>query len=73
MNINKKVGAELRALRIEHGFDQIELSVEIDRARSSISEDELGARKITLTILERYLDFYQISFSDFFSLIDSRK
>lgn len=66
-DINKVIGLKLKILRESHRLGQVELSVEIDRPSSTVSDDERGINNITLAIIEKYLKFYKIKFNDFFS------
>ncbi|QNE33027.1 helix-turn-helix transcriptional regulator [Sphingomonas sp. NBWT7] len=53
MDIRKRLGANLRRLRLEQGWSQEEFADRADIHRTYVSDIERGARNPTITVVEK--------------------
>ena len=58
----KEIGQRIRQLRIQRGFDQLQLSQIIGVGRSQMSNIERGHRNINLNQLKILADYFNVSF-----------
>jgi len=61
----KKIGKQLRELRLSRGWRQVEIAEKVGLSRSAISNIEAGKRALTLSTLQRFCDIYKIDVSFF--------
>lgn len=61
----KKIGQQLKELRVSRGWRQTELSDRIGLSRPAISNIESGKRALTLSTLQKFCDVYSIDISYF--------
>lgn len=65
----KKVSAELKIIRFEHGDLQEDLALKSKVAMSTISKYEAGTKNMNLKKLEQIIEPYNISLPIFFERI----
>lgn len=61
----KRIGSQLKELRLSRGWRQIEVADRIGMSRSAVSNIEAGKRALTLTTLKKFCELYQIDVSYF--------
>ncbi len=61
----KKIGSQLKELRLSRGWRQSEVADRVNLSRPAISNLEAGKRALTLTTLQRFCELYQIDISYF--------
>ena len=61
----KKIGKQLKELRLARGWRQVEVADKVGLSRSAISNIEAGKRALTLTTLKKFCEIYQIDVSYF--------
>ncbi len=61
----RKIGKQLKELRLSRGWKQIEVADKVGLSRSAISNIEAGKRALTLSTLKRFCEIYQIDVSYF--------
>ncbi|MBR4804358.1 MAG: helix-turn-helix transcriptional regulator, partial [Bacteroidales bacterium] len=66
MKTQEKIGEVLKQLRCAKGLSQEKLALDINIDRTYIGDIERGNRNISIAIIEKMTDYYQISLSDFF-------
>ncbi len=71
MSLQQNIGIALKALRAEKGISQEKLALETDIGRRYMSDIENGRRNISLEIIEKLSDFFQMRPSDFLLKIEN--
>lgn len=71
--LSQQVAELLRLLRIEKGLFQEELSQKVGQSASYVSRVETGKHTITLLTLDNYLKALDVSFIEFFTLLEKHK
>lgn len=61
----KKIGKQLKELRLSRGWRQVEVAEKVGLSRSAISNIEAGKRALTLSTLKRFCEIYHIDVSFF--------
>lgn len=64
MNYNTKVALKIKELRSEKGYKAESLAKELEMSTSSYSQMENGNVEITLSKIEKIIQFYKISIND---------
>lgn len=72
-SFRKQLGQRIRAIRLERGLTQENLSLEANISRSHIAMIESGKRDITVSSLFRISRALNISFNEIFSFDDLEK
>lgn len=72
---DRNMGSNLRRLRLEHGFSQEKLCVELQRldcdiGRTTYAKYELGELNIRASVLIALVKIYQCTYDDFFWGLD---
>ncbi|MBD3351144.1 MAG: helix-turn-helix domain-containing protein [Candidatus Lokiarchaeota archaeon] len=67
MNIKKKLGNRVRALRISQGFSQEELALRVGVHRTYMGAIERGERNISLENIEKIANALKIEIKDLFN------
>ena len=70
MKLQVKFGLVIRQLRTEKGFSQERLALDADIDRTYISDIEKGDRNVSLEIIERLANFFQISVSELLKKVE---
>jgi transcriptional regulator with XRE-family HTH domain len=60
----KKLGARIRALRLEKGLSQLDLGVSMDNYAEQISRIERGQFNVTICTLKKIAESLDVSLSD---------
>lgn len=71
MSLQQNIGIALKALRAEKGISQEKLALETGIGRRYMSDIENGRRNISLEIIEKLSDFFQMRPSDFLLKIEN--
>lgn len=71
MNYQEKIGKEIRRLRGSLGISQETLAFEAKIDRRYMSDVENGKRNISLDILCRIANYFNLSLSDFFARVEN--
>ena len=61
----RKIGKQLKELRLSRGWKQVEVAEKVGLSRSAISNIEAGKRAMTLSTLKRFCEIFQIDVSYF--------
>lgn len=61
----KKIGKQLKELRISRGWRQSEVSDKTGLSRPAISNIEAGKRALTLSTLQKFCEVFQVDISYF--------
>lgn len=61
----RKIGKQLKELRLSRGWRQNEVAERIGLSRSAISNIESGTRAMTLSTLQKFCEIYKIDISYF--------
>lgn len=61
----RKIGKQLKELRLSRGWKQVEVADKVGLSRSAISNIEAGKRALTLTTLKKFCEIFQIDVSYF--------
>ncbi|MDD6212576.1 MAG: helix-turn-helix transcriptional regulator [Clostridiales bacterium] len=72
-DIQKIVGQRIRSCRKKKGFTQEKLAEKSDLHPTYIGMIERGEKNLSITSLEKILSALNISFSDFFQMIEEEK
>ena len=70
MKIQERFGVVIRRLRIEKGISQEKLALNADIDRTYISDIEKGNRNVSIEMIERLANFFQISVSELFKKVE---
>ncbi|MBR6123139.1 helix-turn-helix transcriptional regulator [Candidatus Saccharibacteria bacterium] len=71
MALQKNIGKALRALRAQKGVSQERLALETGIGRRYMSDIENGRRNVSLEIIEKLADFFEMSASDLVKEIEN--
>ncbi|MBO5950926.1 MAG: helix-turn-helix transcriptional regulator [Fibrobacteraceae bacterium] len=71
MSLQQNIGIALKVLRAEKGISQEKLALETGIGRRYMSDIENGRRNISLEIIEKLSDFFQMRPSDFLLKIEN--
>ncbi len=71
MALQKNIGKALRALRAQKGISQEKLALETGIGRRYMSDIENGRRNVSLEIIEKLADFFEMSASDLVKEIEN--
>lgn len=63
-NLLKQIGLRLKEIRVQHQLTQEQVYNEID---VHVGRIEIGKTNLTISTLDKILDFYQMDFVEFFS------
>ena len=64
MKIQEKLGLVIRQLRIERGLSQERFALDADIDRTYISDIEKGGRNVSIEMIERLANIFQMSISE---------
>lgn len=67
--MNISIARELKALRIKRGLNREEVSQSLDISSETLRRYEKDARNITINILSKFFDFYEVETFIFFKNI----
>lgn len=70
MSLQCNIGKAIRALRAQKGVSQEKLALETGIGRRYMSDIENGRRNVSLEIIEKLAEFFEISSSDFIKIIE---
>lgn len=70
MSLQKNIGKAIRTLRTQKGVSQEKLALETGIGRRYMSDIENGRRNVSLEIVEKLADFFEISVSEFVKRIE---
>ena len=70
MKIQERFGVVIRRLRIEKGISQEKLALNADIDRTYISDIEKGNRNVSIEMIERLANFFQISVSELLKKVE---
>ena len=62
---HKRIGRQIRELRIRRGWKQYELAEKVGMSRPAICNIEAGKRSLTLNTLKRFCEVFEIDISYF--------
>lgn len=62
---HKRIGRQIRELRISRGWKQYELADKVGLSRPAICNIEAGKRSLTLNTLKRFCEVFEIDISYF--------
>jgi len=66
MDIKKKFGKRVKALRIENGWSQEKLALNADLDRTYIPSIEKGERNVSITVIEKIAKALKINIKHLF-------
>ena len=66
MDIKKKFGKRVKALRIEKGWSQEKLALNADLDRTYIPSIEKGERNVSITVIEKIAKAFKINIKHLF-------
>ncbi|WP_159641715.1 helix-turn-helix domain-containing protein [Erysipelothrix anatis] len=58
MDINKKIGEKLNALRLAHDYSLEDIAIKVGKSRKTIHAYEKGTIEISVSNLQKILDIY---------------
>jgi transcriptional regulator with XRE-family HTH domain len=70
MKIQIKFGLIIKQLRIEKGLSQEKLALAADIDRTYISDIEKGNRNVSIVMIERLANYFQISINELFKKVE---
>ena len=70
MSLQQNIGETLRALRAQKGVSQEKLALETGIGRRYMSDIENGRRNVSLEIIERIANYFELSASDLIKKIE---
>ena len=70
MSLQQNIGVALRALRAQKGVSQEKLALETGIGRRYMSDIENGRRNVSLEIIERIANYFELSASDLIKKIE---
>ena len=73
MSLQNNIGKAIRALRSQKGVSQEKLALETGVGRRYMSDIENGRRNVSLEIIEKLANFFELSPSDFVKQIENAK
>jgi transcriptional regulator with XRE-family HTH domain len=62
---HKRIGRQIRELRVRRGWKQYELAEKVGMSRPAICNIEAGKRSLTLNTLKRFCEVFEIDISYF--------
>lgn len=62
---HKRIGKQIKELRLLHGWKQYELAEKVGLSRPAICNIEAGKRSLTLNTLKRFCEVFEIDISYF--------
>lgn len=62
---NKKIGLQIKNLRVQRGWKQLDLADKMGLSRPAISNIESGKRSLTLATLKKVCEVFEIDISYF--------
>ena len=71
MSLQNNIGKAIRALRSQKGVSQEKLALETGVGRRYMSDIENGRRNVSLEIIEKLANFFELSPSDFVKQIEN--
>ncbi|HOD62205.1 MAG TPA: helix-turn-helix transcriptional regulator [Bacilli bacterium] len=66
MDIKKKFGEKIKLLRIEKGWSQEKLALNADLDRTYIPSIEKGERNVSITVVQKIADAFEVEISELF-------
>ncbi len=66
MDIKKKFGKKIKALRVEKGWSQEKLALTADLDRTYIPSIEKGERNVSITVIEKIAKAFSIKIKTLF-------
>jgi transcriptional regulator with XRE-family HTH domain len=70
MKIQEKFGLIIRQLRTEKGLSQEKLALDADIDRTYIGDIEKGNRNVSISMIEKLANYFQISISELFKKLE---
>jgi len=70
MKIEGKFGLIIRQLRIKKGLSQEKLALDAEIDRTYISDIEKGSRNVSIVMIEKLANYFQIPISELFKQIE---
>ncbi|MDR1408191.1 MAG: helix-turn-helix domain-containing protein [Tannerella sp.] len=70
MKIEQKFGLIIRQLRTEKGLSQEKLALDADIDRTYIGDIEKGNRNVSISMVEKLANYFQISISELFKKLE---
>lgn len=70
MKIQEQFGLAIKELRVQKGISQERLALETDIDRTYISDIEKGSRNISLEIIEKLANYFQLPVSELFKIVE---
>ncbi len=70
MKIQQKFGLVIRSLREQKGISQERLALDADIDRTYIGDIEKGTRKVSIEMIEKLANYFEISISDMFKKVE---
>ena len=70
MKIEQKFGTTIRQLRINKGLSQEKLALDAEIDRTYISDIEKGNRNVSIVMIEKLANYFQIPISELFKQIE---
>lgn len=62
---HKRIGRQIKELRLRRGWKQYELAEKVEMSRPAICNIEAGKRSLTLNTLKRFCEVFEIDISYF--------
>lgn len=73
MKLQTKFGLVIKDLRIKKGISQERLALDAEIDRTYIGDIEKGNRNVSLEIVEKLCNYFQIPISELFKMIESHE
>jgi transcriptional regulator with XRE-family HTH domain len=70
MQIEQKFGLIIRQLRTEKGLSQEKLALDADIDRTYIGDIEKGNRNVSISMIEKLANYFQIPISELFKKLE---
>ncbi|MDR2679959.1 MAG: helix-turn-helix domain-containing protein [Tannerella sp.] len=70
MKIEQKFGLIIRQLRLEKGLSQEKLALDAEIDRTYIGDIEKGNRNVSISMIEKLANYFQIPISQLFKQIE---
>ncbi len=73
MKIKEKFGIVVRDLRLNKGISQEQLAYEAGIDRTYVGHIEKGSRNVSIEIIEKFANYFQMSISDLLKIVENLK
>lgn len=70
MKIQERFGLVIKELRNDRGISQERLALDADIDRTYIGDIEKGTRNVSLEIVEKLCNYFQLPISELFNMIE---